>query len=318
MGQQTVPAGLHLPEHTGTVMPTGLPNGQGATRIVAYVPPLAASLTARLPLDSTEAERHAVALVERNRPVALRAFDQIPMHNAELLQQVQLVTPSLAGQTVAFIGDYDSASLVLGVLGNHGYQRPSRMVLLDFDERLLAAAQTLAEQQGFAGIFDVRRYNVFDRVPRDLAGQFDWFYTNPPYGCRNDGASGRLFIARGCELTQAAGHGYAILPCDAERPWTQRAMLATQQFLTGHGWLINEMVPRLHTYALDDDPKLSSSLIHIERVAGGASARMPYVGRSVACAEIPHFYGRTVFPPYPHYIRPSGEPDTAWDAQEVA
>jgi predicted methyltransferase len=189
------------------------------------------------------------------------------------------------------------------------------MVLLDFDERLLVAAQALAQQLRFGDIFDVRLYNVFDRLPADLVNQFDWFYTNPPYGSHNLGASIQLFVTRGCEL---AGHrgsrGCIILPNSADRPWTSANMWATQRFLTSSGWIVSETMANQHTYHLDDDPDLPSSTLLVESVMDNRSDTwsITYAGRPVACSEIPFFYNRTLLPPYPRYFRQSGQPDNDW------
>src|SRR4051812_26467980 len=55
-------------------------------------------------------------LIERVRPAALREFDQIPMCTPDLLRQVWAMAPILARRTVAFVGDSDATSLLLGVL----------------------------------------------------------------------------------------------------------------------------------------------------------------------------------------------------------
>ncbi len=251
------------------------------------------------------AERAAVAVVEQARPPALRAYDQIPMRGEDLIRQVRLVAPLLADRAVVFVGDYDSASALMGLLAACGdVPCPSQMLVLDFDERVLATMEMLARRYGFADRLEVRRYNVFDPVPRDLVGRYDWFYTNPPYGASNSGGSARLFIARGCELVRLNGHGCIILPDGADRPWTRRAMMATQQFLTAHNWLVGAKFDEMHRYHLDDDPHLASSLLLVEHVADADDLRrpMPYCGRRVRMSEIPHFYGRSVAPPYPAYI----------------
>lgn len=190
------------------------------------------SLKDKLLVRITKDDLEAVQIIEQTRPKSLRAYDQIPMHSIDLLCQVKLIASYLAGQSVVFMGDHDSTSLLLGLLSKQQtFSKPTHMLLLDFDERLLLAANALADQYGFNDILDVRLYNVFDPVPPDLIGQFDWFYTNPPYGCRNEGESARLFITRCCELARLDGaNGCIILPHDPYRPWTHSAMLATQKF----------------------------------------------------------------------------------------
>ncbi len=261
----------------------------------------------RLHTMITQVDLRAAQLVEHARPTALRIYDQIPMKSRDLVRQVKLVAPYLAGKSIVFMGDYDSTSLIIGLLASwKSIRAPAYMLLLDFDERLLRVARNMAERYGFRGLLDVRLYNAFDPVPLELIGKFDWFYTNPPYGCHNLGESARLFITRGCELvSQDGASGCIILPDDGLRPWTRAAMYATQRFLCEHGWTIDEKINKLHQYHLDDDHELASSVILIKRdnrFHSNIFCAMPYAGRKVDFDEIPCFYGRNVPTPYPQYI----------------
>ncbi len=262
----------------------------------------------RVRIALTAADRRAAALIERSRPIALRTYDQIPMRGDDLLYQAKFIAPYVANKSVAFVGDYDSASALLGLLGTLGDPGPAHMLVLDFDERVLATLQGIARRHGFADRLEVRLFNVFDPVPPDLVGRYDWFYTNPPYGSRNNGASGRLFIARGCELMRGGANGCIILPDDPARPWSHRAMLATQRFLITHDWVVREKFDSMHRYHLDDDQDLSSSLLLVNHVAAADrdDHAIPYAGRRVTAAEVPYFYGRAVVPPYPRYIDREG------------
>ncbi|MCL4261678.1 MAG: bis-aminopropyl spermidine synthase family protein [Anaerolineae bacterium] len=264
----------------------------------------------------TTREQHALTLIERYRPISLRDYDQIPMRPLDLLQQVRLMAPYLDGRVVAFVGDHDCTSMLIGLLGSQGYlPMPARMMLLDFDERLLCRAQVVAQQYGFGHIMDYCLYNVFEAVPQDLAGKFDWFYTNPPYGRYNKGESARLFITRGIELTQRGNAcGCIILPDDSARPWTRKSMLATQRFLSQHGWTVDVKLNQLHQYRLDDDQELASSVILVKTDYPAKSGkRLPYACRHLGLDEIEHFYGRSIKPPYPRYIRQDNSPDYNWE-----
>ena len=126
-----------------------------------------------------------------------------------------------------------------------------------------------------------------------------------PYGASNSGQSARLFLTRGSELVHSAGRAYLLLPNDRERPWTQKAMQATQIFLLQHGWTISTTIPEVHRYHLDDDPTLGSSLVIADRLEVDAPT-MPWAGRHVKATEIPHFYGKSVLPPYPRFISADG------------
>jgi len=261
---------------------------------------------------------NAMKQVVDARPKPIREYDQIPMVDTSLLRQVKIVAPYLVDKSVALVGDMDGTGMLLGLLGAWGDPCPARITILDFDERVLRAASKLATERGFSDILSVRRYNVFDRVPDDLVGRFDWFYTNPPYGSNNRGASARLFITRGCELTDPlAGNGCIILPDDQSRVWTRDAMSETQRFLTEHDWFIREKLNRMHSYDLDDDPTLTSSMVIVDRVASETPSTRPmqYAGCSVMPEEIPIFYGKTVAPPFAHYIGEDGVYDLNWSVE---
>ncbi len=256
----------------------------------------------------TTNEVKAIHILEQARPISLRTYDQIPMNSQDLLEQAKRVAPQLAGKSIAFIGDHDGTSLMLGLLAHSGIlDLPKKILLLDFDERLLAVAQLLAAKYGFAEILETRLYNVFDKLPEDLVSQYDGFYTNPPYGASNDGASVRLFITRGFELLNSNGIGYAIIPKSQKRSWTLAAYRKTKDFLSEYGWQIVSKIENLHGYKLDDDPTLRSAFIKLEKSnPGKVDSQMPWAGRDVTHIEIPNFYGRSVEPPYPNFISRDG------------
>lgn len=271
----------------------------------------------RLQIAVTNTDREAVSLVERARPPALRKYDQIPMRADDLIRQVKLIAPYLEGQNVAFMGDADSTSALLGLLGCYGSPNPAHMLVVDFDERLLNALRKLADQNGFGARLELRLYNAFDPLPKDLIGKYDWFYTNPPYGCWNNGDSARLFITRGCEMTHDQGQGCIIIPDDPLRGWTRRSMALTQRFLGAYSWMVSEKLNQLHQYHLDDDQELASAMVLVQKVSYGLYPHklMPYAQRGVPFEEIPRFYGRNVLPPYARYIRADGSEDMEWDRE---
>lgn len=264
-------------------------------------------------MEMTRSEINAAETVAMARPTPLRDFDQISMHGGDLLRQVKLIAPYLEGKDIVFMGDNDSTSLMLGMLGLCGSARPNHMLVLDFDERLLTNMQDLAKKHGFSYLLEVRLYNAFDTLPNDLVNQYDWFYTNPPFGSQNQGLSPQLFITRGCELVKEGGSGCIILPYDQQRAWTREAMLATQRFLTLHGWVVKEELGQLHQYHLDDDQELLSSMLMVDEVTARSPAlTMPWAGRCLEHVEIPSFYGRSVAAPYPHYINKDRTPNFDW------
>jgi len=264
----------------------------------------------------TRAELSLLKVWEQARPASLRQYDQIPMLGSDLLSSVKAVAPALAGQRVAFMGDHDGVSVLLGLLAAQGLvPGPAHLLLLDFDERLLLAAMGVADHHHFSHLLDTQLYNAFDPLPPELLGQFSAFYTNPPYGASNDGASVRLFATRGAELADRTGAtGYVVLPDDPLRPWTTSAARSTQAFLNTHGWTTLSLQTALHSYHLDDDPELKSALLTVKRQAT-AVPPMPWARRQVDPAEVPAFYGQSQQPPYPRFISAGGR--TIWH-QEAA
>ncbi len=267
-------------------------------------------------LDVSERELAVAKYVDLIRPRSLRSFDQIPMLPEDHVRQIKLIAPYLENQSVALMGDSDCVALMLALLGKKALPRPRYMCIFDFDERLLHLVRRIADSGGFGHVLDTQRYNVFDPLPFQFVGQFDWFYTNPPYGSHNEGASARLFITRGCEMVRPGGQGCMILPDDEERPWTQRAMRQTQRMLAQHDWYVAEKVNNLHSYRLDDDPGLTSSLVLIAHDVNGNRIPMPFAGQRVAPNEIPQFYGRNVHLPYPRYVSLDATFDYDWETGE--
>ena len=244
---------------------------------------------------------------EAMRPASLREFDQIPMLGVDLVESVKAVAPQLADRRVVFMGDHDGVSVLTGMFASRGLlPAPRTMYMLDFDERLVERARQVAAEYGFSHLLTAELYNAFDAVPSHLVGAFDAFYTNPPYGMSNGGESVRLFMGRAMEMASAPGSlGHVVLPCDPQRPWTQDAAVRTTHFAEAHGWNTVEMLCDRHGYHLDDDPHLRSALLTIQ-AGGGRRVSLPWQGRDVSHHEIAHFYGRSVTPPYPRYIRSDG------------
>jgi N4-bis(aminopropyl)spermidine synthase len=259
----------------------------------------------------------ALYAIERVRPPSLREFDQIPMHGFDLLRQARLLMPLLAGKQVVFMGDSDCLGVLIGMLGQRPDLRPAAIHILDFDERLLSAAEDVAVRYGFADVLHTWRYNVFDAVPKALADSCDVFVTNPPYGRYNDGKSARLFIRRAVEMiVPDHGRGAIILPDDPSRPWTGEAVKTSLRFLHRHGWEKQAQLHAIHGYHLDDDPGLKSDLILVERTKTDYYRKRPVKSRRQGWDAIPDFYGRSTRPPFPRYILSDGTLDLNWDKSE--
>ncbi len=224
------------------------------------------------------------------RPPANRQFDQIYMMSGAMIFQTILMHDHVAGRDIVFMGDGDGMSMMFGLFAVNGVTpKPRSMLVLDMDKRVLAHVRAFAKAEGFADLIETRPYNVFDPVPVDLRGQGDMFYTNPPYGSKNSGTSGVLFLARCMELTKSEGSfGVVILPYSAEHPWSLACMARIQQFVVTHGYVVSEMVTALHRYHLPDNPVLSSGYLILDRVCHKAH---PWAGAPAPEELLNNFYG---------------------------
>ena len=115
------------------------------------------------------------------------------------------------------------------------------------------------------------------------------------------------------ELTdERFGAGCAILPIDAKRHWAGVAWKQTEEFFNKYGWTVFEKIDSAHRYHLDDDPDLTSSAILVRRSCAAQISRLPFQGRQIDTNEMRDFYGRTVKPPFPRYVREDGSFDFDW------
>src|SRR5262249_25086614 len=195
--------------------------------------------------------------VVQNRPRPLRVMDQIYMKTGDMVLQSEIVADWANGRRLAFIGDGDAISVCVAYL--QGKQildyGPSLIHVFDFDERIVSAVKRFADKERLENL-DAHLYNCLDPFPR--CGEFEFFYTNPPWGASNDGNSVNVFVQRGMEATGYTGEGMVVVADDDELEWPQRVLRNVQQFANGAGFFVARMQSKLHLYHLDDAPDLKS------------------------------------------------------------
>jgi predicted methyltransferase len=200
---------------------------------------------------------NAVSDVIQNRPRPIREFDQIYMKTGDMVMQSELVASWAAGKQLAFIGDGDAISVCVAYLHARdiiGYG-PSRIIVYDFDERIVGAINRFADRERLATL-EGKLYNCLDEFPSGR--YFDCFYTNPPWGASNDGESVNLFVERGIEALGYEGEGLVVIADDEELAWPKVVLGRVQTFAAAKGFFVSRMMPRLHEYHLDDNPNLKS------------------------------------------------------------
>jgi predicted methyltransferase len=234
---------------------------------------------------------YALSDVIINRPPPLRAFDQIYMKIPDMLLQAELLSRWFSKKRIIFIGDGDAIALTLVHLTHldllHG--SPERVVVLDFDERVVNSVNYFADRLGLAKIISARLYNVVEPMPRELWQQFDGFYTNPPWGASNEGRSVVHFVNRGVEGCLGRARGCIVIGDHPKFLWTHQVQRVTQCALIERGFRVAEMLPEFHRYHLDDSPELTSCSLLVER---DDPIDSEYASLDVPESELPNFYGR--------------------------
>src|SRR5882762_1693923 len=232
---------------------------------------------------------NAVSDVVQNRPRPLRELDQIYMKSADMVLQSELVARWADGKRLAFMGDGDAISVCVAYLRSRGIidYGPSKIVVYDFDERICGAVTRFADTERLDWL-EARLYNCIDPISASPA--YDHFYTNPPWGASNDGASVRLFMRRGMEVVDYRGEGMVVIADDHELDWAQRVLAKAQGFALESGFFIQRMMSRMHVYHLDDAPDLRSCNLMLKALPGNTA---PGPSRAVTdSAELENFYGR--------------------------
>jgi N4-bis(aminopropyl)spermidine synthase len=250
-------------------------------------------------IDLREA-MNAISDVIQNRPRPLRRFDQIYMRAGDMVLQSVFVAEWANEQSLAFLGDGDSIGVCVAYLMARNIVRhgPTRITVFDFDERIVSSINRFADRERLENLQAVL-YNCVDPIPADL--KTDCFYTNPPWGASNKGASVNVFIQRGFEFLQHEGEGLVVI-ADREEdlPWTGEVLANVQSFAASNGFYVCRMMPRLHSYHLDDNPELRScNLILKSRPDNGR----PVISQAIVDHErLKSFYGEGLAPTV-HYVR---------------
>jgi predicted methyltransferase len=172
---------------------------------------------------------NAISDVVQNRPRPLREMDQIYMKAGDMVLQSELVAKWADGKKLAFIGDGDAISVCVAYLKHRGIldYGPSQISIFDFDERICGAVSRFADKEQLSTLSSTL-YNCLDAFPE--LGQFDCFYTNPPWGASNEGESVKVFAQRGMEAVGNNGEGIIVIADNHELEWPQRVLAATQSF----------------------------------------------------------------------------------------
>jgi predicted methyltransferase len=231
---------------------------------------------------------NAISDVIQNRPRPLREFDQIYMRAGDMVLQSQYVADWAAGKRLAFLGDGDAISVATAYLRRRNIidYWPTAIDVFDFDERIVRAIKRFADSERIENL-DAHLYNCLD--PVEVVDRYDCFYTNPPWGASNAGSSVNVFVQRGFELLDYEGEGLVVIADrEPDLAWTEEVLANVQRFSSEHGFYVSRMMPRLHSYHLDDNPELRSCNLQLRSLPGNGRALS---SAPIDAARLADFYG---------------------------
>ena len=234
---------------------------------------------------------NAISEVVINRPPPLRVTDQIYMRLADMYLQADHVSRYMDDKSVIFIGDGDAMALSIVHLKKQRIleKGPKSIHVLDFDERVINSIDRFAERKDYTDAISGSLYNVADPIPEELWQKFDVFYTNLPFGSSNEGRSVEIFVRRGIEATNDEAVGCIVIADYEEVTWTQPILYNTQNILIEKGFYVAEMIPKFHSYHLEDAPELTSCSLIVKRFK---FRQKPYSSRPITQEERKDFYGK--------------------------
>jgi hypothetical protein len=239
---------------------------------------------------------NAISDVVQNRPPPLREFDQIYMKAGDMVLQSEYVAHWADGKRLAFIGDGDAISICSMYLRHRdivGYG-PASVTVFDFDERICNAIRRFADAERLDNL-DAQLYNCLEPFPN--LGEFDCFYTNPPWGASNSGHSVSVFMQRGFEAVNHSGDGLIVVADDPDLPWPKEVLANLQHYAIKRGYYVQRMMSQVHNYHLDDAPDLMSCNVLVRpcTTPDRSTAQDPSEPITDG-AVLDNFYGRNASP----------------------
>ena len=223
------------------------PNGQQWVRETLGFGSLLAidvPLTPQAPL-SPELEQvvRAISVHLAAAPQIDVTLDQAPCTAETSVRRAALLYRSgaLEGRRIALLGDDDSVSLAIGLLGRAlaGRELARRLAVFEIDPQRVAFLKQAANTIGFA--IEVVQHDLRDPLAQELSDAFDTFETDPPYTI----AGASLFVRRGIEALED-GRGYGMLSFGHTAP---RDRLKLQETLTSLGVATTALYPAFNSYA---------------------------------------------------------------------
>jgi len=196
-----------------------------------YPPPPAA-------LD--DVREHLAELADRRPKVDVKLDQSHATSETALKRAVYLFEhDAIEGRDLLILGDDDLTSLAIGLFAVQLDIAVRRIVVLEFDRRLVDFLNELADQMGLP--LSVIAHDLREEIPSEFVGQFDAFLTDPPYTL----AGLNLFVSRGATALrpQVGKQGYV---CFGRRTPAETASAIGS--LVAMGFAPVEILPDFNAY----------------------------------------------------------------------
>ncbi len=230
--------------------------------------------------DSLQAEVERLAEIITGAPSVDVTLDQAPCMPDTAMRRALLMLQNgaLEGKRVLLLGDDDSVSIAIGLLGRAlgKGDLTAGVTVVDADERRISFLRDAAAREQLA--LEVVHHDLRRPLPAGLRRAFDTIETDPPYTL--EGA--RLFLARGCEALTTAADGHCFF---SFTHWPASQMLELQKVFTGLGLAVRAVWPNFNRYAGASMLGNLGQLIELVHVAGSA-AELPDFSGPLYTAEV--------------------------------
>jgi N4-bis(aminopropyl)spermidine synthase len=172
------------------------------------------------------------------------ALDQAPSTPESAVRRAiyMIQQGAVEGRKVLILGDDDSLSLAIGLVGlalSPGRGFAARLTVIESDPRWTSYLRDAAQKESLS--IELIEADLRDPLPPDLQASFDTFETDPPYTL--SGMS--LFTSRGIEALSLANGGQGFLSLGSAPP---EDMLAYQGALTSMGLTVAGLLPNFNVY----------------------------------------------------------------------
>jgi len=207
------------------------------------------------------------------RPMPMSKYDQAPVPAEQAFLNIAYLLSNISDEsTFAFLGDDDFHSLLLAKL-----LPKLSITVFEADIRVASTISEIAERESLN--VSVVEADMRDGIPDTYHGQFNAFYSDPPYS-----ESGiLLFLYRGITLliNQRASWGVIAVPFTSLPLGVRNMLLVVQKYLIQNGFLVEESIPffkqsqsplgiisgimkcqRIHVQSIKPPPKTSNIYEH--------------------------------------------------------